>query len=107
MPCYEVNTMSLEIEAADFGLLKKAAAKIGSVNDYGNVFTVYTQSGWFTVESNRVTFDEYLKSRVIPDINKMKREYSRAVIGQAAKAQGWTGKWKEKGETLKATFGKW
>ena len=112
MPCYEVNMMSLELAAADWDLLKKAAAKVGETHDYGSSLNVYVNdkygSAWFTVQNGKVTFNQLHENRVMGSINAMKREYSKLVVSGIAKQKGWSGKWKEtEKQTIKATFGKW
>jgi len=78
MPCWEVNTMSVKIEAANKELLEKAAKAMGLyIYNYGK----------------ERAYGPILIQGDMPLLNRLKVEYSRQVVEKVAKAKGWTGSW--------------
>jgi len=88
MPCWEVNLMSVKLEAADKKLLMAAANKTGLSVRY-NENRLYL--GPITVDMDKgvAQFDSYYANT----FNKLKVQYSKQVVEKVAKAKGWTGSW--------------
>ncbi len=88
MPCYSVNTMSLDFQAGDLGLLHKAAAALGLevrvradrrevVDRAGNLITTLVQGKATCSQAN------------VAVVNKLRVQYSREIVGHAALKLGW------------------
>ncbi len=88
MPCYSVNTVSLDFQAGDLNLLKKAAAaldlEVRTVADRrelldrnGNVVATLLQGKATCSQAN------------VGVVNKLRVQYSREIVGHAALKLGW------------------
>ncbi len=88
MPCYSVNTVSLDFQAGDLNLLKKAAAaldlEVRTVADRrelldrnGNVVATLLQGKATCSQAN------------VAVVNKLRVQYSREIVGHAALKLGW------------------
>jgi hypothetical protein len=88
MPCYSVNTVSLDFQAGDLALLKKAAGVLGLevrvqadrrevVDRAGNVIATLAK-GKATCSQAKVAV-----------VNKLRVQYSREIVGHAALKLGW------------------
>jgi hypothetical protein len=79
MPCYQVNTVSLDFQAGNLELLQKAAARLGLVLRTADGTLVATLAG------NQAS----CQASDVPLINKLRVEYSREIVGHAALKLGW------------------
>ena len=84
MPCYQINTMTLEWSVKNVDLLLKTLARLGVVHRYDERRGVVNFRG-VTLDLNNGTakVPEYV------DLNEYKREYSRTVIAEKARARRW------------------
>lgn len=94
MPCYQVQTCSVELNNADHDLLEKALKKQG--------YTVYRSAGSKAItfskggvsgsyRTNKISFS-YSSSEEKPDVDAIKRSYSEQVILRKASEyadEGW------------------
>ena len=88
MPCYSVNTVSLDFQAGDLGLLQKAAAALGlEVRVRGDRSEVVDRAGNLvaTILQGKAT----CSSANVPIVNKLRVQYSREIVGHAALKLGW------------------
>lgn len=102
MPCYQVNLLSVKIEAADKELLEKAIKKLGFsyVRDKYNVFTInVSDSGVYgTIIINNTT--ARIKPGLQKKLNEIKQAYSEQVIAAAAEEFSWTVTEDEEGQIV-------
>ena len=92
MPCYEVNTMSVEFKADHVDLLEQALDVLGWVRDW-NVAKTFCRA------SNGIELDLRTGKAEIRDgqgglLNELKRAYSQQVIKKVAQKNHWTVNWK-------------
>ena len=88
MPCYSVNTVSLDFQAGDLTLLKKAAAVLGlEVRALGDRREIVDRSGnpIATLAQGKATCSE----ANVATVNKLRVQYSREIVGHAALKLGW------------------
>ena len=88
MPCYSVNTVSLDFQAGDLGLLKKAATALGlEVRAVGDRREILDQSGALvaTLVQGKATCSQ----ANVAVVNKLRVQYSREIVGHAALKLGW------------------
>lgn len=82
IPCYQVNTISIEFRPENRALLEKAVATLGWTIQ-GNIIT--TKTGTITLEGGKATGR--------PDeVNLLRVTYSKLAVEQAqqwAKSKGW------------------
>ena len=87
MPCYEVNTMSVKIEAADRDLLEKALDRLKLKYQRNNDnFAISTSYGTINISSTKATLDR----RDQATLNKIKQAYATEVIEEGARKYNWT-----------------
>ena len=88
MPCYSVNTVSLDFQAGDLTLLKKAAGVMGlEVRDFSDRREIVDRAGNLivTLAQGKATC-----SRAnVAVVNKLRVQYSREIVGHAALKLGW------------------
>ena len=91
MPCYEVNTFSIEFKAKNIRLLEKIGAEISSDRKEAYWKGVYIdlEKGIATCSSQSL-------------INELKQAYSIEAVKQSAKMQGWQVKEVVKGKQYQA-----
>ena len=83
MPCYQVNTVSLDFQAGDQALLKKAAAALGlevsgnTVTRKGTLVATLDQGKALCQQSD------------VPLVNKLRVEYSKQIVAHACLTLGW------------------
>ena len=82
MPCYQVNTVSLDFQAGDLGLLQKAAVVLGlevrvRADRRGEPIA--------TLRDNKAI----CRPEHVATLNKLRMQYSREIVGQAALKLGW------------------
>jgi len=88
MPCYSVNTVSLDFQAGDLGLLQKAAAALGlEVRVRGERREVVDRAGNLvaTLENGKAKCSQ----ANVAVVNKLRVQYSREIVGHAALKLGW------------------
>ena len=88
MPCYSVNTVSLDFQAGDLGLLQKAAAALGlEVRVRGERREVLDRAGNLiaTLSQGKETCSQ----ANVAVVNKLRVQYSREIVGHAALKLGW------------------
>jgi hypothetical protein len=88
MPCYQVNTVSLDFQAGDLALLQKAAAALGLVvADSSLGREVRDRSGAIlaTLRDNKAI----CRPEQVATLNKLRVQYSREIVGHAALKLGW------------------
>ena len=88
MPCYQVNTVSLDFQAGDQALLQKAASALGlEVRAIGDRRELLTRSGRLvaTLVKDKATCRE----AEVATVNKLRVQYSREIVGHAALKLGW------------------
>lgn len=84
MPCYQVNTVSVEFHAQNFDLLREAADSLG-------LKYVMTERGTMFVNTPRYTMIELgagkakLDEKDLPTLNALKRAYTRCTIHEVAR----------------------
>ena len=88
MPCYSVNTVSLDFQAGDLTLLQKAAATLGlTVRALGDHREIVDRSGNLiaTLTQGKATCSQ----ADVAIVNKLRVQYSREIVGHAALKLGW------------------
>lgn len=87
MPCEEIRTISLQLEAADRDLLRKAITSLGYqvALDANGRLTFWTPNGVGGVYRDRITVPE----GDVGLVNRIKAAYSREVIQHASATFGW------------------
>src|SRR5580698_4339735 len=88
MPCYSVNTVSLDFQAGDLGLLQKAAKVLGlEVRVRGNRREIIDRAGNLvaTLVGGKATCTQ----ANVAIVNKLRVQYSREIVGHAALKLGW------------------
>jgi len=89
MPCYQVNTVSVDFQAGNLALLQKAATALGLlVVDGGSLGReVRDRSGGIiaTLRDNKAI----CRAEQVATVNKLRVQYSREIIGHAALKLGW------------------
>ena len=89
MPCWEINTMSVDLIASDRDLLEQALKSLGYLyKRNGNNFVI---GGGLIISGNTIT------GRDIDRINSIRRQYSIETIKSVAKKKKWVGTWKMSG----------
>jgi hypothetical protein len=88
MPCYSVNTVSLDFQAGDLTLLQKAAASLGlTVRALGDRREIVDRNGNLvaTLTQGKAT----CSNANVATVNKLRVQYSREIVGHAALKLGW------------------
>jgi hypothetical protein len=88
MPCYSVNTVSLDFQAGDLGLLQKAAGALGlEIRVLGDRREIVDRAGnpVATLEKSKATCSQ----ANVALVNKLRVQYSREIVGHAALKLGW------------------
>lgn len=89
MPCFTVNTITVEFKAENRGLLDSALKKLGLdvFGDEGGLDIIGT-SIRLNLQSGTAQFSENERGMV----NRIKRAYSQEVISLACRQRGWLNK---------------
>jgi hypothetical protein len=91
LPCYQVNTISVELKAADRDLLEQAIKSLGlSYVRSGSSLRVYTAAGVIAITADAATATE----QDLPTVNRIRQQYSREVVNSAARKFRWAPSWK-------------
>src|SRR5262245_34063241 len=88
MPCYSVNTVSLDFQAGDLTLLKKAAVSLGlEVRVLGERREVLDRNGSLiaALEKGKAICSQ----ASVAIVNKLRVQYSREIVSHAALKLGW------------------
>src|SRR5687767_13178188 len=88
MPCYSVNTVSLDFQAGDLALLQKAAIVLGlEVRVLGDRRAIIARNGDLvaTLVQGKATCSQ----ANVAIVNKLRVQYSREIVGHAALRLGW------------------
>lgn len=88
MPCYSVNTVSLDFQAGDLGLLQKAAVVLGlEVRVHADRREIVHRNGDLvaTLNKGKATCSQ----ANVALVNKLRVQYSREIVGHAALKLGW------------------
>jgi hypothetical protein len=88
MPCYSVNTVSLDFQAGELALLQKAAAVLGlQIRSLADRREVVDRSGNLvaTLQKGKANFSPANAATV----NKLRVQYSREIVSHAALKLGW------------------
>src|SRR5262245_31521170 len=88
MPCYSVNTVSLDFQAGDLTLLKKAAASLGlEVRALPDRRELVDRSGKLiaTLERGKATCSQ----TNVALVNKLRVQYSKEIVSHACLKLGW------------------
>src|SRR6185369_5437044 len=87
MPCYSVNTVSLDFQAGDLPLLQKAAAALGLyVNDRMDRVEVMHEG---VLIATLIKGTATCTQANVALVNKLRVQYSREIVGHAALKLGW------------------
>jgi hypothetical protein len=91
LPCYEVNTISVVLKAADRALLEQAIKSIGlKYARSGGSLRVYTEEGTIDIMADAAN----TTAQCLPTLNRIRQQYSREVLKSAAQKFRWTASWK-------------
>ena len=88
MPCYSVNTVSLDFQAGDLALLKKAAVSLGlEIRVLGLRRDLLDRNSSLvaTLEKGRAICSQ----AGVATVNKLRVQYSKGIVGHAALKLGW------------------
>lgn len=89
MPCYQVNTVSVDFQAGDLALLQKAAAALGLVVvDCGSLGReLRDRSGVIiaTLRDNKAV----CRAEHVATLNKLRVQYSKEIVNHACLKMGW------------------
>lgn len=89
MPCWEIQTMSVDLIASNRDLLEQALKSLGyRYYRYGNDF----EMGTMGIKGNKIYSEDMDK------VNEIRRAYSIEVIKVVAKKKKWSGTWKMSGK---------
>jgi len=89
MPCYEVNTVSIEISATNREFLKKALTNLGhsySVLSNGTIQVVLPDGNVMTIYEDHAD----LPRRSTNHLNEVRLEYSKVTVESRAQQLGYT-----------------
>ena len=89
MPCWEVNTMSVQFSAKHLDMLKRAVDALGwQVTVNPATIDVWTNTGdWIEIDQQAGTAK--IDASVQSQLNQLKVAYSQQALKKAAKAKGW------------------
>ena len=88
MPCYQVNTVSLDFQAGDLALLQKAATVVGlEVRVQADRCEVVHRNG--VLVASLVQGKATCSQANVATVNKLRVQYSREIVGHAALKLGW------------------
>ena len=91
MPCYQVNTISVELKAADRDLLEQALRTLGlSFHRTRDLVRVYAASGVIEITGDTAS----TTAQSLPTLNRIRQQYSREVIKAASTKYRWAASWK-------------
>lgn len=105
MPCYSIQTMSVEMKAANKELLEKALNALGlRFTRNGELFTIHTEAGTIRIGAGETAeLSGSNMSRLQERLNEIKRGYSAQVIQQVGRKNRWVNRYQNQQKT-KGTF---
>lgn len=83
MPCYTINTVSLDLRAANKGLLYKAAQALGLKMEENVIWT--KEGRRITLQDGKAVCDE----RDAKIVNDLRVAYAKQVVGAVTSKLGW------------------
>jgi len=89
MPCWQVQTVSVEFHAKHGELLEKAIKALGWSSTKLERGYLVDCGGWSSIEINLVTGKANIDSNQQNKLNLLKQEYSKQAINMVAKLSGW------------------
>src|SRR5262245_9714516 len=98
MPCHTIKTITMELQAADRQLLKKALRSIDVTVDYesGGIIFGHYGYGRLQIHKNRIVVDEGYQSLV----GKIRVAYTRQVTERDVRKNGFRMQYTNKDRTL-------
>lgn len=89
MPCWEVNTMSVQFSAKHLDVLKRAVDALGwQMGQFRNVVLVLTDKGQY-INIDTAAGEATIITDAQSALNQLKVAYSQQALKKAAKAKGW------------------
>jgi hypothetical protein len=89
MPCYQVNTVSVDFQAGDLTLLRKAAEALGLViKDCGSLGREVRDRAGNVVATLR-DGKAVCRQENVANVNQLRFQYSRTIVNHAALNLGW------------------
>ena len=89
MPCYQVNTVSVDFQAGELALLQKAAASLGLVvveaGALGREVRDRTGAVVATLRDNKAV----CRQEHVATLNKLRVQSSREIVNHACLKMGW------------------
>ena len=94
MPCYTVNTMSVEFKAENRELLLESLKNLNATlfdSKDSNYIRFYFDKAnmMINLKTNKIEAAGYAQSSFFDAVNKIKRSYARTVITTMAKKKKW------------------
>lgn len=87
MPCWSVNTLSVEFEAKNFDILGKVVTAMGlKFTVQGDAMVVHSASGDVTIENGKATGPQRAVSLLV---NPLRVNYAKECVKVAAVKHGW------------------
>ncbi|MFH0901556.1 MAG: hypothetical protein V2A73_13090 [Pseudomonadota bacterium] len=102
MPCWEVRTMSVEFKAKHHKLLKQAIEALGWTYESTAEGLKVKGSSWGTFTVDLASQKAEINSSQQSMLNRLKQQYSKEVLKQAAKLRGW--QFKQQGQEMKGVL---
>ena len=85
MPCWSINTVSIEFKAANFSLVERAATVLGwKALATNNTVTIATAAGVIRIANGLATGDRSTTQQ----INSLRMQYSKEVLKEAKLRMG-------------------
>jgi hypothetical protein len=89
MPCYQVNTVSLDFQAGDLTLLQKAAKALGlTILDLSSAGRQVRDRRGEVIAALRDN-KAVCRAEHVAILNKLRVQYSREIVGHTALKLGW------------------
>ena len=90
MPCYEVNTLTVEFQAKHVDLLESAARSLGMSFTKLRSGLVFVDEITIDLTSGEATYQSRKSATAQEKLNLLKRQYSVEAIKTAATRTGWS-----------------
>ena len=88
MPCYQVNTVSVDFQAGNLALLQKAAASLGLVVVEGALGREVRDCNGTVIATLRDNI-AVCRPEHVATLNKLRVQYSREIVNHACLKMGW------------------
>src|SRR4030095_2567562 len=89
MPCYQVNTVSVDFQAGDLALLQKAAAVLGLVVTDGGALGREGRDRRGGIVATLRDNIAVCRSEHVATLNKLRVQYSREIVHHVCLKMGW------------------